>query len=88
MREVPPIYRLFPSDQFNMVQRPGIMISASTDKDAALVAKNILHAVHSGGELWADNQIIRQYCSPDQDEAMEHVWSPTTRAWQLAAPAN
>lgn len=88
MRDLSPIYRLFPADQLNRVNRPGIMIAASTDVGAASIAKNILHSVGSGGELWADNQIIRQFRSPIQDEVMEHVWSASTRAWRSVDMVN
>lgn len=85
MNELPPIYRLFPVDQFNRVDRPGVMISASTDENAALVAKSILHAFHSGGELWADNRLIRLFLSSAEiaeDDILERVWSKSQRGWR------
>ncbi|OJY03994.1 MAG: hypothetical protein BGP04_00755 [Rhizobiales bacterium 62-17] len=82
MRELPPIYRFFPADQFNHVDRPGIMISASNDENAASVAKNLLHLIGGSGELWADNQMIRLFHSPEPNEVMEQVWSDAKHAWR------
>ena len=82
MRELPPIYRFFPADQFNHVDRPGIMISASNDENAASVAKNLLHLIGGSGELWADNQMIRLFHSPEPNEVIE----PTPNT--LGAPSS
>jgi hypothetical protein len=82
MRELPPIYRFFPADQFSNVDRPGIMISASNDENAASVAKNLLHLIGGSGELWADNQMIRLFHSPEPDEVMEQVWSDSKHVWR------